>query len=47
VLGHGSGALFRWLLDSDLVDEINLFPFSVVVGQGTRMFPNSDKDIVL
>jgi hypothetical protein len=24
---HGSGALFRWLLDNDLVDEINLFTF--------------------
>ena len=23
---HGSGALFRWLLDNDLVDEINLSP---------------------
>jgi riboflavin biosynthesis pyrimidine reductase len=33
---HGSDALFRWLLDDDLVDEINLFSFPVVVGQGTR-----------
>src|SRR5919106_4557287 len=24
---HGSGALFRWLLDNDLVNEINLFIF--------------------
>jgi len=44
---HGSGALFRWLTDNDLVDEVTLFTFPVVVGQGTRLFPDTGRDTAL
>jgi dihydrofolate reductase len=37
----GSGVLVRWLLENDLVDEITLFTVPVVVGQGTRLFPDA------
>jgi dihydrofolate reductase len=44
---HGSGALTRWLLENDLVDEINLLIVPVVVGQGNRMFPDTGPDMAL
>jgi dihydrofolate reductase len=44
---HGSGALIRWLLDNQLVDEITLLVCPVVIGQGTRLFPETGPDIAL
>ncbi|NJD26690.1 MAG: dihydrofolate reductase [Chloroflexi bacterium] len=36
---HGSGELLRWLLERDLVDELNLRLTPVVLGDGLRVFP--------
>jgi dihydrofolate reductase len=44
---HGSGSLSRWLFDNQLVDEITLLVCPVVVGQGTRLFPDIGPDIAL
>jgi dihydrofolate reductase len=44
---HGSGALTRWLLDNQLVDELTLLICPVVVGQGTRLFPDTGQDRAL
>ena len=44
---HGSGTLVRWLFDNQLVDEITLLTYPLVVGQGTRLFPDSGTDIAL
>jgi dihydrofolate reductase len=44
---HGSGALTRWLLDNDLVDEVNLLVCPVIVGQGDRLFAETGRDLAL
>ncbi len=38
---HGSGALVRTLLENDLVDELRLLVFPVIVGAGRRLFPDA------
>jgi dihydrofolate reductase len=38
---HGSGALARTLLENDLVDELWLLVFPVIVGAGRRLFPDA------
>lgn len=44
---HGSGRLVRWLFDHEFVDEMILLTAPVVVGQGTRLFPDSGPDTAL
>jgi dihydrofolate reductase len=44
---HGSGNLIRWLLDNQLVDELALLTYPLIVGQGTRLFPGSGPDTAL
>jgi dihydrofolate reductase len=44
---HGSGNLIRGLLDDQLVDELILLTYPVIVGQGTRLFPATGPDAAL
>lgn len=43
----GSARLARWLLENELVDEINLVQFPVIVGGGERLFPQEGADFGL
>src|SRR5262245_10905982 len=44
---HGSGTLVRSLYEDQLVDELILLTYPVVVGQGTRLFPDTGPDTAL
>ncbi|MEU8633526.1 dihydrofolate reductase family protein [Amycolatopsis sp. NPDC048633] len=44
---HGSGTLVRWLLANGLVDEMTLIVVPVILGQGTRLFPDAGPDLAL
>jgi dihydrofolate reductase len=43
----GSVSLARRLLENELVDELNLVQFPVIVGEGERVFPAAGKDFAL
>jgi dihydrofolate reductase len=47
LLVPGGGTLIRALLADDLADEIQLFVAPVILGQGTRLFPESGPDHAL
>ena len=47
LLLQGSGGLLRWLLERDLVDELNLLIYPVVLGKGLRLFPEDGQSHAL
>ena len=43
IVVHGSAQLVQWLLEHDLVDELRLMVFPVMIGGGKRPFPESQQ----
>ncbi|UOE45581.1 dihydrofolate reductase family protein [Agromyces larvae] len=44
---HGSSRLIQWLLEMDLVDEMELITVPVILGQGARLFADSGRDVAM
>jgi dihydrofolate reductase len=40
---HGSGQLVQWLIEQDLVDELRLMVFPVVLGYGKKLFGDTSE----
>ncbi|MEO3922594.1 dihydrofolate reductase family protein [Micromonosporaceae bacterium B7E4] len=47
ILVYGSVALVRWLLRNELLDELRLVTYPVVMGGGVRLFEESGEPMVL
>jgi dihydrofolate reductase len=47
IVVHGSATLVHSLLDAELVDELRLMVFPVVLGSGLRVFPETEKKTTL
>lgn len=43
----GSVALARWLLENELVDELNVVQFPVIIGQGESFLPSEGRAFAL
>jgi dihydrofolate reductase len=47
LLVPGSSLLVQWLLEMDLVDEMELMTVPVILGQGARLFAPSGRDVAM
>lgn len=44
---HGSASLVRFLLQHGLVDEMVIYTYPLVIGQGRRLFPSEGRDLAM